>query len=189
MLKHIAAHIRLAACALALHATGAIAQCPTPEIKMLTVYGGSVQFVLNTETQLQAMETMYSGHTRLKVRFHMCNSTSNTPIEEWELQLAAADAALPLSGSSSPGDVLPLNDVMVEVSVLTLTNCTVQPTPSFILTNSPQTLATGHWSAPSPTPNDVMEAELMLTYKLRGPQWGRKPGVYLTNLQILLKEV
>lgn len=188
MLKHIAAHIRLAACALALHATGAIAQCPTPEIKMLTVYGGSVQFVLNTETQLQAMETMFGGHTRLIVRFHMCNPISLTPIDEWELLLTAADAALPLSGSSSLGDALPLSDVLVEVSVLNLSNCTVQPTPSFILTNSPQTLLTGRWSGLSPSPNDVMEAELMLTYKLRGPQWGRKPGVYITNLQLLLKE-
>ena len=162
-----------------------LAQCPAPDLKMLTVYGGSVQFALSTETQLQSSEAVLSSHTRLTIRFRVCELTALA--DEWELKLGAADDALYPVGIPSPGAPIPLSDVLVEVTTLSSRNCDVTTPSTFHPTNSPQTLAKGRWNGPS-LPDDVMEAELLLTYKLREPMWGRKPGVYLTNLNLLLKE-
>lgn len=163
----------------------AYAQCPQPDVKEVKVYGGNVQFVFNTVEQMQASETVLTGQSRVVVRFRMCDN--DAPSTHWVLQAKSLDDMLYLDGGSTIDDAIALNKVEITATINTQSgNHTITLPNSLSLSTTPQVLAEGQWNTSASSTSDVMEAELLLTYKLTEQTWGRKSGTYLANLHLQL---
>lgn len=163
----------------------AYAQCPQPDVKEVKVYGNNVQFVFTTVEQMQASETVLTGQSRVVLRFRMCDS--NTPYSRWVLHVKSLDDMLYLNGGSTADDAIALNKVEIIATINTQSNnhfITISSPLS--LSTTPKVLAEGQLDISAPTVNDVMEAELLLSYKLTEQTWGRKSGIYLANLHLQL---
>lgn len=167
----------------------AVAQSVPPDIKEVKVYGNSAQFNIRTMSQLTASDALLSNRTRIKIRFRVYNTVTTQSFSSWKLSVNSNESALLLDGGSesialSKLELIPTSSATPVNSSITVHNVTIS--------SSPQIIAQGTWTAglnPSTDITTIVEAEIIITYKINGPFTALTNGVYLTNLYFLLEEV
>lgn len=164
-------------------AVGAYAQCEQSIAKIDINGNSSVQFVLNTATQLQASETVLSGHTRIKISFRQCEN--DIYASGWQLNIKSQDTHLSLDGASTSVDGIEISNVEIKAELISETNTSTSFPLPITLSPFEQPIA---WGSIGTATTEIMEAELLLSYKLTCSMWGRKSGTYFTNIDLQLKE-
>lgn len=139
-------------------------------LKDLRVIGSSVQFIYSTLSNYNN-GIQLTGKTQINIRYKY------TGHPNWELRLNAIESAIEYEGGGL--NDIPLSDLVLDVTA----TAGVTVTTPFVLTDTPQVLASGGGG------EEVTPSEFTITVSYELPSMINKPeGLYLVNLYFLLVE-